>query len=120
MGYGIHFASATSYILFADTNASKRYDAGTDSIVRTYSVGQGHLVKQFCGLLSDGSAQCSDDAANPIDHLDVVFFRPDPDANISSSNPTYYSSGKIVVTSPSGETRTITIASTGQISVTNP
>lgn len=117
VGYGIHVTAGTSYLLFADTNASRRYEAGTDSILDTYSVGQGHTVSSFCGILSTGAEECSNTGA--IDHLDIVFFRPDPDANITSSNPGYYSSGKIVVASPSGETRTITVASTGQISVSN-
>ncbi len=121
VGYGVDFSAATpnSYILFADTNADNRYEAGTDSIIQTYAVGAGHLIKRFCGTYSNGTTQCSDDAVSPIDHLDVVFFRPNPDANMSSSNPGFYSSGEVVVASPSGETRTITIQSTGQVSVNN-
>jgi prepilin-type N-terminal cleavage/methylation domain-containing protein len=129
VGYGVDIsvAAPNSYVLFADTNANKHYEApttpptaGTDSVVQTYAVGAGHTIKRFCGTYSTGVTQCSDDTANPIDHLDIVFFRPNPDANISSENPGFYSSGKIVVASPSGETRSITIQSTGQVSVTNP
>lgn len=127
VGYGIHFSSATSYFLFADRsdaagNATpdNHYEAGLDSIIRTYSVGQGHTIQSFCGMNSLGASECSNGAPNPIDHLDIVFFRPNPDANISSNNPGFYSSGRIIVASPSGETRTITVQSTGQISVTNP
>ncbi len=120
VGYGVHFSAPDRYVFFADTNVSKRYEAGTDSIVQTYTVGQGHTVKRFCGTLSDGSSQCSDSPSNPIHSLDVVFFRPDPDANISSENPGFYSGALVTVASPSGETRTITVQSTGQISVTNP
>lgn len=119
VGYGVHITTGGSYLFFADTNADKRYEAGTDSIVQTYNIGQGNFIKRFCGTLADGTTQCSDDAT-PIDHLDIVFFRPEPDANMSSSGPTPYSSGKIVVGSSAGDTRTITIESTGQISVTNP
>lgn len=131
VGYGIHFSSSGSYILFADTNANKHYDA-SDTIVQTYSVGLGHTVKSFCGTFSNGTVQCSAPASNPIGYLDVVFFRPNPDAIITSdktifttingsTNPTNsYSSAQIVVTSPSNETRTITIQTTGQVSVKNP
>ena len=120
VGYGIHFSSVTSYFLFADTNATKKYEEGVDSIIQTYSVGQGHSVKRFCAFNTLAQSTCSDDGDTPITYLDVVFLRPDPDANISSNNPGYTSSAKVTVTSPSGETRSITIASTGQISVSNP
>jgi len=118
VGYGVHFQQGSlSYQFFADVNNNKHYDAG-DSTVSTYSLGQGHTIKKFCGTNSSGTEFCSDTAA--IDHLDIIFNRPNPDANISSNTSSFYSSGKIVVTSPSGDTRTVTVVSTGQISVTNP
>jgi prepilin-type N-terminal cleavage/methylation domain-containing protein len=133
-GYGVHFSASDSYVLFSDVNANKRYDpapAGTDTIVQTYAVGLGHTVKSFCGTFSGNTTpQCSSDAS-PIKYLDIVFFRPNPDAIITSDKTTFsatngvinpvnpYSSAQIVVTSPSGETRTISIQSTGQISVMN-
>ncbi len=119
VGYGIRFANSSTYTFFADTNANKVYDSGVDSIIDTYSVGGGHSITRYCTVDSLNQTKCSDDAS-PIHHLDVVFFRPDPDANISSDKGSLYSSAKIVVASPSGETRTVTIQSTGQISVTNP
>lgn len=117
VGYGLRFAGASSYTFFVDTNANKRYDSGVDSIVQTFSISRGHTVKSFCGITVSGVQECS---PSGIDHLDVVFFRPDPDALFSSNTSTVYSSGQIVVTSPTGETRTVKVASTGQISVTNP
>ncbi len=120
VGYGIRFAGSSAYTLFADRNANKRYDAGSDSVVQTYTLRYGHAVRRFCGITSAGTQQCSDAGSGAIDHLDIVFFRPNPDANISSGNPGFYSSGRVVIASPSGETRTITIASTGQITVVNP
>ncbi len=119
VGYGLRFAGASSYTFFADTNANKRYDSGVDSIVQTYTFGKGHTVKSFCGLMANGGSECSQ-GSGAITNLDIVFFRPEPDAIVSSNSPTLYSGGQIVITSPSGETRTITVASTGQISVTNP
>jgi prepilin-type N-terminal cleavage/methylation domain-containing protein len=118
VGYGIHVTTGTQYLFFADTNASDRYESATDSILQTYSVGQGHTIERFCGVKTDGSEECSD-SATPITHLDILFFRPNPDAIISADNPGLYSGGKIVVASPSGETRTITVESTGQISVSS-
>jgi len=116
VGYGIRFSDSASYVFFVDTNANQQYDEGVDSIVRTYALGRGHAITQFCGVTTAGVEQCSDDGS-PITFLDVVFFRPDPDAIISSNNPGIYSSGSVTVSSPAGETRSVEIASTGQISV---
>lgn len=118
IGYGLRFSSPNSYVFFVDTDANKKYDEGVDSIVRTYTLGRGHTFLRFCGTTSVGVEECSDGTV-PITHLDVVFFRPDPDAVISSNEPGIYSSGKIIVTSPGGDTRTVQVASTGQISVQN-
>ena len=121
VGYGVRFSGTSSYFFFADTNANKVYDSGIDAVVQTFTVGRGNTIARFCGVRSTGVTECSDSGGGlAIDHLDVLFFRPDPDARISSNNPGFYSRGKIVVTSPSGETRTVTIESTGQISVANP
>ena len=118
VGYGVRFSSPSSYIFFVDTNANKKYDDGVDSIVRTYALSRGHTLLRFCGITAAAIEECSD-SGTPITNLDIVFFRPDPDAVISSNEPGVYSSGKVIVSSPSGETRTVEIASTGQISVKN-
>lgn len=118
VGYGVHFTNSNTYVFFVDVNANKKYDEATDSIVRTYTLSRGHTFQRFCGTNSIGIEKCSD-SASPITHLDIVFLRPDPDAVISSSEPGVYSSGRVIVTSPSGDTRTVQIASTGQISVQN-
>jgi prepilin-type N-terminal cleavage/methylation domain-containing protein len=122
VGYGIHFAGATNYILFADLNKNKIYDSATDTIVKPYTVGQGHTVKKFCGVRTNGQQNCSDGTgtAPSINYLDVVFLRPEPDANITSNQYSPYSQAIIQVASPSGETRTITVALTGQVAVSNP
>ncbi len=121
VGYGVRFAGAGTYTFFADTNANKRYDSGVDSIVQTYTVGSQYKVQKFCGVLASGAEECSDAGGGlGITYLDIVFIRPEPDAIISSNNPGFYSGAKIVVNSTSGETRTVTIVSTGQISVGNP
>jgi type II secretory pathway pseudopilin PulG len=121
VGYGIHFAGPTEYFLFADLGLTKnkRYDADVDQIVQTYTLGRGHTILRFCGIASDQSEHCSDNAA-ALTHLDIAFLRPNPDSTITGDAPAPYSSGKIVVTSGSGETRTVSVQSTGQISVTRP
>jgi prepilin-type N-terminal cleavage/methylation domain-containing protein len=122
VGYGVTFSKndPTHYIFFVDTNANKKYDAATDAELQRYSVGLGHTITKFCGVSTSGVSQCSDGStAVTIDHLDVVFFRPEPDANISSSEPGNYSEGTVVVASPNKNAKTILIMSTGQISVLN-
>ena len=118
VGYGIHVTQGTSYVFFTDVNGNKRYDAGTDAIVQTYTVGQGYQVSRFCGVKSDGASECSN-ASSPISSLDIVFFRPNPDAVMYSDVGGPYSSGTVTVAS-GAQTRTIVVASTGQISVQNP
>lgn len=118
VGYGVRFSDASSYVFFVDTNMNYSYDDGVDSIIRTYAVGRGHTISYFCGTSSEGIEECSN--TDGITNLDIVFFRPDPDAFITSNEPGIYSSGRIVVSSPAGDTRSITVASTGQISVQNP
>ena len=121
VGYGLHIESANNkqYILFADTNSNKQYDSGTDTIVKQYTLGKNHTLSNFCGTKADGTMHCSNGStATQITKLDVVFLRPDPDANISSEIPnTPYSSAQIYVSSSGGATRSLTVASTGQISV---
>lgn len=124
-GYGIHFSTnpGTSYLLFADTGdgaggpPDNRYEDSTfqfpDGALKTYSVGQGHTVQSVCGITPGGQSNCA------ITSLDVVFHRPNPDANITSGGISY-PNATVTVASPSKETRTIHIDSTGQISVTNP
>ncbi|MEK7613644.1 MAG: prepilin-type N-terminal cleavage/methylation domain-containing protein [Patescibacteria group bacterium] len=119
VGYGVHFSDASSYIFFVDRNINQQYDEGEDSIVQTYTVGRGHIIQSFCGVTANGTERCSD-SETPITHLDVVFLRPDPDAVMSSNEPGMLSQGIITVAAPSGDTRSIVVASTGQISVQNP
>lgn len=117
VGYGLHFTSPTSYEFYADLNRDKKWDA-SDQVIQTYTLGRGHTILRFCGYDVQNNASCSD--ADVIDHLDVSFLRPEPDATISSGAALPYSRGTIVVQSSGGETRTVTVASTGQISVSNP
>lgn len=121
VGYGVHFAGANEYFLFADLGAiqNRRYDEGTDQIVQTYKLGRGHSLKRFCGIRADTTEDCSDNAAT-LTHLDIAFLRPNPDSTITGDSPTAYSIGRITVQSGSGDTRTVTVQSTGQISVSNP
>lgn len=121
VGYGVHFASPTEYILFADTDPvrNRRYDAGVDQVVRQYTLGRGFTVSNLCGTRVDQSVECSL-SSTALEHLDIAFLRPNPDATITGSDPKAFSSAKITIQSRSGETRTISVQSTGQISVQKP
>jgi prepilin-type N-terminal cleavage/methylation domain-containing protein len=118
VGYGIHFNSGelNSYSLFVDVNTNKRYDSGTDTILKLYTLNNIHHLKRFCGVTVAGVETCSD-SGTPIQNLDIVFFRPNPDASISSESVSGYSRGKITVMSDEGVERTVTVATTGQVSV---
>lgn len=119
LGYGVLFEDATSYSLFADTNSNKVYD-DNDVVIRAYGLQRGFRIQQFCGIDTLGTPTCSNDSLNPITHLAIVFLRPDPDAFMSSSIlAEEYSRGTITIVSPGGDTRTVEVASTGQISVQN-
>lgn len=121
VGYGIHFEGPTQYLLFADLDDAHdgRYDPDVDQVVQQYTLGRGHTIKQYCGVNSDTTEDCSDGPA-ALTQLDIGFLRPNPDATITGDNPTPYSSAKIVIQSRADETRTVTIQSTGQISVKRP
>lgn len=121
VGYGVHFSSAREYVLFADVdqNRNRRYDAGVDQVVRQYTLGRGFTIAQLCATRTDQSVACSQSSAS-LEHLDIAFLRPNPDATITGTDPKPFSSARITITSPSGETRTISVQSTGQISVQKP
>ncbi len=126
VGYGVHFATPDSFFLFADRDRSRTYNAG-DTTISTYTLRRGHTILRFCGTA--GAVERCSDSPSAIDHLDVVFVRPNPDAWLSSdenavacngNNASCYSAARVVVTSPGGTTRSIHVVPTGQISVKNP
>lgn len=121
LGYGVHFAGAGQYLLFADFDEvhDYRYDPDIDQIVESYVLGRGHFIRRFCGVLADGTEECSDNQA-ALTRLDVGFLRPNPDATITGDSLALYSSAKITIESARGEQRVISIQSTGQISVARP
>jgi prepilin-type N-terminal cleavage/methylation domain-containing protein len=121
IGYGVHLQKSTPtvYILFADLNKNQKYEGKpTDSPVETYSIGQGHFIKSFCAYTTS-SSNCSDDASAPITFLDITFLRPDPDAMFTTDKTgVTYSRAAFTISSANGRTRTISVATTGEVSVT--
>lgn len=142
VGYGIHLTKGApgAYSLFADTfplpsissvchptsdisnldaqpgNCS--YDPGSDTLVTNYTLGNNMAITDFCAF-SSGSWVCANSSGATLNSLDIVFARPDPDP-LMSSNGSYSSSitkSCLVVTSPQGGFRYVTVTSTGVISV---
>lgn len=107
VAYGMHFTTdtPTTYLLFSDQNENGRYTAGEE--VSTYTIGQDNAIVSLC---ADGD--CT------LTTLDVMFLRPEPDAIIyTEPDAGGVGSVEVVVGAASGETRTVTTWTTGQISV---
>lgn len=116
IGYGVHFDkdTPTFYILFADRNDDSLYN-GVSEIVEVFNIKNGYGVSRFCAVVSSGTEECT---PSTIRFLDIVFKRPDPEANISSNTGIKrYNKAEITVSSPQGQERVISIWGTGQISV---
>lgn len=119
--YGVYFSSgdASHYQLFADVNGDKLRASNGSEDVNQFTLGTGYSIVKFCATISGGSQHCST-GASPITSLTIYFRRPNPDARFSSSaSSEVYSDAYIQIVGPSGvpSTRSISVTSTGQISV---
>jgi prepilin-type N-terminal cleavage/methylation domain-containing protein len=130
VGYGINFncngqtpCAATSYVLFADSlTGNGIYDPPSELIETTTIVG-GHRVSNLC-VRNGGSETCGGLTGYTCSksRLDILFKRPEPDAYILSftgGNPdgVYQEAACIVLTSPRGQSKAVTVERTGQIAV---
>jgi len=140
-GYGIHFSTATpnpldiragskkSFIIFNDLNSNKVYDYATsgstlcttgivvqadDECVDMLNITSSDIVYQIC----PNGANCSTSS-----YADITFLRPNPDAYICTGSigdvcSSQLSSVDIIIKNDqSGDTKTISVSSVGQISV---
>jgi len=118
IGYGVHFDSddPTNYQIFADLDKNKLYDI-SDGIEEVFSIRKGFSIARVCGTTVALVERCSD--SDNISTLDITFIRPDPDAfiRIDGDGATVYQHARIVVRSPQGNEREVTVESTGQISI---
>lgn len=118
VGYGVHFDidNASSYQIFADIDKNKIFDVG-DGTEEVFSIGRGFSIARICGTTLSSTERCSN--TDNISTLDITFIRPDPDAyiRIDGEAATVYQSARIVVQSPQGKEREVTVESTGQISI---
>ncbi len=130
-GYGLHFDRTTpsQFIFFADLDGDNRYTAGgncgdpTAECEQVIKLMQGNFVKKICGetsLVNASNAQCPLPLDN-AENFDIVFTRPDPDADITGDyivgTKTTYSRAQITLSSPTGYTRMVEVWTTGQVSV---
>lgn len=126
--YGVHFqtGSPSSFTFFADTSPAAScpnpscippgdhvYTAGSDTLVQTYTLGNGITIQDFCVFTSGWTCK----SGGTVSSLDIAFARPNPVAYISSNGA--YSSGNgtacLLLTAPDGSTRSITIWQSGAI-----
>ncbi len=136
-GYGLHFDMATpnQFIYFADLDGDKTYDPpilpakcgdALEECEKGISMLKGNTIVALCGevtlpAIPSLTATCGG-TLGTSQVFDVVFTRPNPDANIIGdlngvSFPTAYDRALVTVSSPLGYKRTIEVWTTGQISV---
>lgn len=117
VAHGVHFDRSTpdAFFLYVDENDNARYDSGTDTIVERFSLRGGGQIADLC--VESVSPRCA------LESLDVVYERPDPDANITSfdgvTRRTGHSDANVRIRSPYGVERVVRVTLPGQISVQN-
>ncbi|HEY4514113.1 MAG TPA: prepilin-type N-terminal cleavage/methylation domain-containing protein [Candidatus Paceibacterota bacterium] len=128
-GYGMYFDTTTNpknYVLFADTNGNGLYTiSAVDSSERIAStdIGRNYYIDAVCAPATiDGNTKL---CTSPVERLDIVFRRPEPDAYISADSNSCpvlkgsncKTSARIVAKSPRGDRMSIIVESNGQIYV---
>lgn len=121
--YGVDFnmTTPTAYISFADIPVESTYNGiydGGPELITTNPITQGNTINGLCEIPLSGQPNCS------IGHVDITFLRPEITAQMvffdTSGNKLSLSGvegTQIKLLSPAGNTRSVTIYTTGQISV---
>lgn len=119
--YGLRFTAGNSFILFGDINNNAQYDSSpVNEAVETLRASQGNTISNFCGVrIGSAITDCvSGGTGSIISSLDIMFLRPNPDAQIKSNLGTMYQTATITVrSSVTGATKIVTVSSTGQVQV---
>jgi prepilin-type N-terminal cleavage/methylation domain-containing protein len=139
--YGLYFTpNATSYVLFADLNNNGQYD--TNEVVKTFQLGTGYSLNNFCILDNSGNAYCSAAACpasipfnlsytactgNSLVNTTVLFRRPNPDACFDDNGGGFCSPGvapvnralylQLIANGDMANPKGITVSTTGEVSV---
>lgn len=118
-GYGVVISSAqdenTTVKLFQETGASSAYNAGSATLPG-FTLGKGYKISSLSARNHD-----TGQPASYVQSVSVYFHRPRPDAAIYYGTSRYPDAkgtqATITVRSPKGNSKVITVSSTGQISV---
>jgi prepilin-type N-terminal cleavage/methylation domain-containing protein len=131
--YGIFFAeddtggSTGSYILFADIDEDGEFDGNAgdctgNECIERYVFQRGNRISQFCAV-QGGTPICSLPGASSLQSLVIFFKRPNPEALFTAKDQggsavVGIEEAVVTVVNPEGTiSKTITVKSTGQISV---
>jgi len=116
-GYGVFFNNNnTRYIFFADLNKNKVYNSTNSELLESFTIRGGNTILKICGLSSNETETCNDTGS--ISNLHITFTRPNPEAVIKSTSPAFdWAGARIYIVSQKGVERSITVRSTGQISI---
>lgn len=131
-GFGVYFTMADpfSFIIYTDHDNNRRYGyAGVDcsapsnlECVERVRIANGDNIKDICVYDSNNVRRCV--VSSPqvgLDYLNIIFVRPDPDANIIGtygSVDTTYARAEIELEPPQKNfSKSVMVWSTGQISV---
>lgn len=111
--YGIYFNGSNTYTVFADLDNNGTYNAGDLVVGSPYVIGNGYKISKMCATLSSGAQNCAPS------YISIYFKRPNPDAFFSDGVDTNITGAYIQISAnnDSSNTRSISVTSTGQISV---
>lgn len=119
--YGVHLekdidGKIASFKIFADTNPDERFSPD-DQVIDTITIqSRSRINKLF-------KNDCTQAACEEVSELDILFKRPNPDAEMKCDGASCDCGGSLcgmvglVVISPKNETKKILVKQTGQISV---
>jgi len=116
VGYGVYFDNNnTRYIYFVDRNENQRYDSG--ELLETKIFTRGVIIKDVCG-----SSRCIYTGGGSLRKASILFFRPEPKANINlltnggnwADNPPI----TIKLQSIGGKIFSVKVEANGQVSIT--
>lgn len=126
VGYGVRFdkAAPKTIKVFADTHdiggasctgqtpactsGDRLYTSDSDTLVQTYTLGNGISVSKFCVI----GGNCSDGS---LEALDIAFVRPNADTFVNGNAA---ASACLTVTSPQGVSRYVSVGPSGLITAT--
>lgn len=118
--------SPTAYLFFADRNGNNFYDGewacplgGVSECLEKVNITRGNYIDSVCAIRSVGADQC-----NNISRIDISFIRPNTEAKLiffnnsgALYNPPNMIGAKVVIKSPAGLERSVSVYQSGQISV---